>query len=326
MIASNSIRWLLDDCSLYQSLPNGQMRLNITELVGNLAYHAMMLEAHLTPKPGLVDCASPGAHKDMDINTFVKSSNALRPFMKTFVRAGIEVSNFPQKDLLPHLRKVGIEAEQAMFTATSGVNTHKGMIFTLGLICGAVGWLSGNHQAFNSENIRKVISECCQDLVTDDLKANISTPKTAGERLFQRYGLTGIRGEAALGYPTIFEYGLPIYEHCITRSFSEEQAMSKTLLSIMANNSDTNLVSRGGIAGLRFVQAESKRLLGRVKFDGLYVRKYIVDFDKALVERNLSPGGSADLLAATWLLAQLNLCHQSNFSKQGNDTQQPNVH
>ncbi len=308
MIVTNSVRWLLDDCCLYEQTASGKFELNICELAGNLAYHAMMLEAHLTPKAGLVDCVSTGAHNDMDIKTFIASSNALRPYMKKFVRVGYDKYHLAAKELLPHLRRVGIEAEQAMFAATNKVNTHKGMIFTLGLICGAVGWLYRKGIAYDAQHIRRVIMDCCENLVVDDLKDSSKTPATAGEKLFKQYGLTGIRGEAAYGYPTIFLHGLPVYEDCILKGQSEEQAMSKTLLSLMANNSDTNIVNRGGMSGLNYVQQQSYRLL--LNFDDARTdnEKAIIEFDQKLISLNLSPGGSADLLAATWLLAQLSIC------------------
>ncbi len=308
MIAANSVRWLLDDCCLYEQAANGKFELNICELAGNLAYHAMMLEAHLTPKAGLVDCVSNGAHSDMDIDTFIASSDALRPYMKRFVRVGYEKHQLAAKALLPHLRCVGIEAEHAMLAATNNINTHKGMIFTLGLICGAAGWLYRKGIAFDAQHIRSVIMNCCESLVTDDLKRSESPPATAGERLFKQYGLTGVRGEAARGYPTIFSYGLPVYESSILKGESEEQAMSKTLLSLMADNSDTNIVNRGGIQGLNFVQQQSYTILSDFDNSATDTEKAITEFDQKLIALNISPGGSADLLAATWLLAQLNLC------------------
>ncbi|MDB1124959.1 triphosphoribosyl-dephospho-CoA synthase CitG [Vibrio algarum] len=312
MIASNSIRWLLNDCCLYDQTASGMLELNVCELAGNLAYHAMMLEAHLTPKPGLVDCISSGAHSDMDIDTFILSSDALRPFMKQFVRVGFEKYQLSEDELLPHLRRIGIEAERAMFDVTNGVNTHKGMIFTLGLICGSVGWLHRKGLSYDALHIRSVITKCCGSLVSDDLKASTKIPVTAGERLFKEHGLTGIRGEAAQGYPTIFLYGLPVYENSVLNGESEEQAMSKTLFSLMANNSDTNLVNRGGMQGLAYVQKQSRQLLNSSERTDIEWENAISKFDRQLVERNLSPGGSADLLAATWLLAQLNICSNSN--------------
>ena len=311
MIATKSIKWLLDDYCIYHATSSGYHEINVVELAGNLAYHAMMLEAHLTPKAGLVDCVSTGAHRDMDINTFIASSNALRPYMKLFVKTGCDMHDMPTSELLSSLRPIGLAAEEAMFEATHGVNTHKGMIFTLGLICGAVGWLYKNQRDCDAFNIRNIIRQCCSGLVQNELKEKPSDTKmTAGERLFKLHGLTGIRGEAGLGYPTIFNFGLPLYQTLISQGNSEEQALSQTLLSIMSVNNDTNLVNRGGLAGLAFVQQEAKCLL--LKWQSILISEEreqdILMFDSQLVSKNLSPGGSADLLAATWLLAQFNRC------------------
>lgn len=307
MNTTNSVRWLLNDCHFYQPTDCGSFELNICELVGNLAYHSMMLEVHLTPKPGLVDCLSSGAHDDMDITTFVASANSLRPYMSMFVKTGYDLHKYSVTHLFPELRKVGIEAEKAMFAATSGVNTHKGMIFTLGLICGVVGWLYKKEKACRLMRIQQVIKQCCADLVKDELLYSQKIPITAGEKLFQRYGITGIRGEAANGYPTVFNYALPEYNSAINRGLSEEQAMFVTLLNIMSRNDDSNLVNRGGLTGLNYVKNESKWLLSTCDVSRDDFELSMLEFDKKLVNKNLSPGGSADLLAATWLLAQVDL-------------------
>ncbi|WP_165311630.1 triphosphoribosyl-dephospho-CoA synthase CitG [Vibrio ziniensis] len=307
MNTTNSLRWLLDDCCLYQKTEVGTFELNICELVGNLAYHSMMLEVHLTPKPGLVDCLSNGAHSDMNIDTFIASANILRPYMLMFVKSGLEQYLCTPSSILPNLRKIGIEAERAMFSATGGVNTHKGMIFTLGLICGAVGWLYKRESNFESYRIQSVIQECCAHLVEEELHNSNKIPVTAGEKIFRRYGLTGIRGEAAKGYPIIFDCALPTFEQSIYQGLSEEQAMFKTLLTIMACNDDSNLVNRGGLNGLNYVKSYSKSLIQSCQVHDDDFEQRMQDYDKVLIDMNLSPGGSADLLAATWLISQLNL-------------------
>lgn len=315
MITNRSINWLLDDCCLYHSTNEGKATLDICELVGNLAYHAMMLEVYLTPKPGLVDGNNTGSHADMDLALFVESSKALRPYMKQFVRVGYRKASFPARDLLPFLRKVGIKAESAMYKATDGVNTHKGMIFTIGLICGSVGWLYKRGLSYDAQRVRAVIKECCASLVSDELKNKTSPPSSAGERIYQDYGIGGIRAEAAQGYPTIFNEALPRYEQIIGVGQSEQFALSQTLLSLMANNTDTNLIHRGGIEGLKLVQSEAEKLLAQNIESQELLDKKLDAFDKKLIKQNLSPGGSADLLAATWLLAQLNICSSVLITK-----------
>ncbi|WP_413283162.1 triphosphoribosyl-dephospho-CoA synthase CitG [Vibrio sp. MA40-2] len=297
--------YLTNQKSLYQQ--NDLQPTNVSDicqLAGNLAYQAMMFEAHLTPKPGLVDCYSSGAHSDMDITTFVASSNALKPFMHQFVQRGYASHHLCANQLLAQLRPIGIAAEKAMFAATNNVNTHKGMIFTLGVICGSVGWLVGNDRPYNAQEIRKIIIQCCANLVTDELTETTNVPVTAGEKLFQKYGLTGIRGEASLGYPTIFEYGLPVYLQSLSQQQSQQQAMTHTLFSLMANNVDTNLVNRGGLQAVELVQSESRAILSALCNGQHDIDILLSLLEDKLVQLNLSPGGSADLLAATWLLAQ----------------------
>ncbi|KGY08161.1 2-(5'-triphosphoribosyl)-3'-dephospho CoA synthase [Vibrio sinaloensis] len=316
MHANKTLEWLMDDCSLYEPDVTGRSRLNICVLAGNLAYHAMMLEVHLTPKPGLVDCANSGAHSDMDLKTFVASCDALRPYMKEFVRAGFQSASLHARDLLEPLRRVGLSAEMAMNHATQGVNTHKGMIFTLGVICGAVGWLHRKGISYDSKRVRAVIKECCSGLVQEQLRMMSGEPKTAGERLFVQYGFTGIRGEAQQGYPTIFNHGLPAYHHSINRGESEEKALSIALLALMANNQDTNVVNRAGLPGLKFVKAQAKQILASPITTHQELESHLQSLDERFIKRNISPGGSADLLAATWLLAQLDICSQVLINKQ----------
>ncbi|WP_068714671.1 triphosphoribosyl-dephospho-CoA synthase CitG [Vibrio tritonius] len=283
-----------------------QRAFSLPKLVAHLAYHAMMLEVHLTPKPGLVDTANNGSHDDMTLDTFVASADAIVPYLERFVAAGSHHSRHPVTQLLHVLRPIGVEAERAMFRATNGVNTHKGMIFNLGLICGAVGWLKGKQLKVDALHIKEVIRQACEFLVFDELKGNAKhEPKTAGERMFQQYGLTGARGEAASGLGTIMKHALPAYQMCLRNGVSTEQAMWHTLLVLMANNDDSNLVSRGGIEGLRLVQNHAAHLLNLGGYQYAEIENELIEFDKMLIEKHLSPGGSADLLAATWLVHEL---------------------
>ncbi|MZI94361.1 triphosphoribosyl-dephospho-CoA synthase CitG [Vibrio sp. CAIM 722] len=279
---------------------------SLPKLVSHLAYHAMMLEVHLTPKPGLVDTVNNGSHDDMTLATFVASADAIVPYLERFVASGSHHAHTPVTDLLSVLRPVGIEAERAMFKATNGVNTHKGMIFNLGLICGAVGWLKGKNLKVDELHIKEVIRQSCQFLVYDELKACTQREAaTAGEKMYQQYGLTGARGEAASGLSTVMNHALPAYRECLSEGVSTEQALWHTLLVIMANNDDSNLVNRGGIAGLRFVQNRASQLLELGGYRYHNIESELMAFDKDLIAKHLSPGGSADLLASSWLVHEL---------------------
>ncbi|QMV14384.1 triphosphoribosyl-dephospho-CoA synthase CitG [Vibrio spartinae] len=276
------------------------------QFVGHLAYHAMMLEVHLTPKPGLVDTVNQGAHHDMDLALFVHSAEVLAPYMIGFVRAGWLHHHQPLSSLLAELRPIGIDAEVAMFQATSGVNTHKGMIFSMGIICGVVGWLQANQRNMSACAISDAVSQCCQHLVWDELQEiERRAPVTQGEKLYQQYGVTGARGEAASGFETVMVHALPAYQSAIAQGVSTEQALWQTLLVLMAHNQDTNLLSRGGMTGLLYVQQYASSLLASGGIAHPDIEMALNQFDRRLIERHLSPGGSADLLAVTWLMAEL---------------------
>ncbi|SJN56430.1 2-(5''-triphosphoribosyl)-3'-dephosphocoenzyme-A synthase [Vibrio ruber DSM 16370] len=293
-----------DNISMLHCHDRGQFPFD--QFVGHLAYHAMMLEVHLTPKPGLVDTVNQGAHQDMDLALFVRSAEALAPYMTSFVRMGWQQHHQPLSSLLNELRPIGIDAETTMFQATSGVNTHKGMIFSMGLIGGVVGWLKANQQQINARAISAAVSQCCQQPVWDELREmKHRTPVTQGEKLYQQYGVTGARGEAASGFETIMVHALPAYQSAIAQGVSTEQALWQTLLVLIANNQDTNLLARGGMAGLLYAQQYASSLLASGGIAHPDIEMALNQFDRCLIERHLSPGGSADLLAVTWLIAEL---------------------
>ncbi|MGR5397937.1 triphosphoribosyl-dephospho-CoA synthase CitG [Vibrio harveyi] len=281
------------------------VKVNLFSLVSELAYHAMLVEVHLSPKPGLVDLISNGAHSDMNVPLFEASASAIRPFLNGFLNAGLAHATHSAETLLDVLRPIGIQAERAMFAATGGVNTHKGMIFGLGLVCGAIGWLKGKGIAVDSLHISQVIKRSCALMVFQELKNTDSKKETHGERLYREFGLTGARGEAASGYQTIMTYSLPAYQQALYEGASAEQALWQVLLTLMVHNQDTNVVSRGGMHGLRYVQNIASKLIDSGGWHNPNLEEQLLDFDRQLIEKNLSPGGSADLLALTWLLAEI---------------------
>ncbi|SQD79338.1 triphosphoribosyl-dephospho-CoA synthase CitG [Moritella yayanosii] len=285
----------------YMTLPLSQL----FQQVGELAYNAMLAEVYLTPKPGLVDRQSNGAHDDMDVALFQRSANAIKPFLSQFVQRGWMLSKGNASDLLTGIRGIGINCERAMFGATFGVNTHKGMIFSLGLVCSAVGWLRGRKNPLTAVNISATIAVAGKGLVLLELEPKSLLPQTAGEKIYSQYGLTGARGEAESGFAMVMNYGLPTYQLCRQCGQTDEQALAQVLLTLMAHNPDTNLVSRGGLEGLYYVQQYAQELLLKYASTDVGFERAMVQFDDALVARNLSPGGSADLLAITRLIAQL---------------------
>lgn len=220
-----------------------------------LAAEALRMEAELTPKPGLVDEADPGAHDDMDISTFRESATALEDYFVEVERLGTD---------LPALREAGLRAEQSMYAATGGVNTHKGAIYSLGLLV-ATG----------------------ADLTTAaDLAA-----RTLGEQT-RVPGRGGARAEAADGFPHAL-IGLAEYE----RTGSWHRA----LVAIMAVLEDSNLLARGGVEALTSVQSWASDLLA-ADVDGEAFLAELARANRRFIRENWSPGGAADLLAVAMFL------------------------
>lgn len=283
----------------------------IAQDVGELAYRALIEEAKLTPKPSLVDQTNSGSHRDMNLHTFEQSANALRPFWTEFVRQGITTANLDESQILAHIRPIGVKAEQAMLKATQGVNTHKGAIFAFGLVCTAVGRLWAKQQIEHLPEA--LVNDICQLVanmtkgITKELANSNQFALTAGIKLFQKYGLTGARGEAESGFPLI-RHCFPLFlENMNIHSDWQQQGLI-LLLTLMAKNQDTNVVHRGGLEGLGFIQQQAKAILvdpDIAKKSTLLQR--LEQFDLACIEKNLSAGGSADLLALTFFFYFLTL-------------------
>lgn len=272
--------------------------------IASYAHGALVTEVRLTPKPGLVDQRNSGAHRDMDLQTFMESARAIAPWWSRFIALGHACAHMRAAEFLPVVRPAGILCEKAMLQATDGVNTHKGAIFSLGLLCSAAGRLLGKGIELNRERMCSEVARICVGIVDRELSGKDATT-TAGERTFSSYGITGARGEAASGYELLRTVALPAYDSLRGQGVDEKMALLQVLLHLLAINDDTNLVSRGGLAGLTYVHEYAGKLLdegGVLPNDGL---KKMEAFDDELIARNLSPGGSADLLAVTWFLAQL---------------------
>jgi triphosphoribosyl-dephospho-CoA synthase len=285
---------------------NAMSAVHQTTNVGLIAFYAnkaLLVELMLTPKPGLVDQRNSGAHHDMHLHTFLASVSAIEPWWSCFVEIGYACAHVPAGDFLSLARVAGIECEKQMFEATGGVNTHKGAIFSLGVLCSTTGRLLAKGIALNRESICSEAARICAGLVDLEL-SRTREANTGGERSFRRYGMTGARGEAASGFATVRTVALPVYDRLRLSGIGEDVALLQVFLQLLAVNDDTNIVSRGGLAGLKHVRNYSRRLLregGALTADAL---KKIAAFDGELIALNLSPGGSADLLAVTWFLAQ----------------------
>ncbi len=274
--------------------------------IASLAQKSILYEVSTTPKPGLVDQKDSGAHKDMDFFTFLTSSAALYKGLYDCALEGILFDGKPLTLLFENIRPIGINCEKDMFTATNGINTHKGIIFSLGILCAAVGNLykSFNPLSFPAEKVCDKVKEMTKDLIEKDFKKiKEKNILTHGEVLYKNYGLKGIREEVENGFPTVRNYGIPIL-----RSWNEKKPFEKNdlfleiLLHLMAYSQDTNVVSRGGIKGLEYVQITAQDFLKDKGMRQEYAKEKLLSMNEAFIKKNVSPGGSADLLAVTIFL------------------------
>lgn len=267
--------------------------------IAALCSQALLYEVAVTPKPGLVDRAGSGAHRDMDIFTFQQSACALTPYFTDCALWGIQNPALSPAELFAWLRYPGRRAEQAMYQATQGVNTHKGVIFSMGILCAAIGRLFNGEGGWqNSQAVFSLCRQMCAGLLEDF--SHLPPQTSPGERLYRQYGVLGARGEAAEGFPSVREIGLPVFKQCIAQGKNINDAGVVTLLHLIAVVEDTNILHRSGREGLTWLQAQAQAALKKED-----VLTAAARLDRLAVEKNISPGGCADLLALTyffWLL------------------------
>lgn len=268
------------------------------ELVGLVAQKALLMEVFCTPKPGLVDRRNSGSHRDMDILTFLKSVTALGCYFRDCAATGAETAHLSPKETFRQLRQLGRQAEEAMFAATNGVNTHKGAIFTLGLFCGAVGRLE--HAPMPPEVLCAQCARMTEGIITEDFAGvTAENAVTAGQRLYAQYGITGIRGEAEQGFPTVLRTGLPKLLEGTAQGLALNDCGCAALVAILSQTEDTNLIHRSNRVTQQAVAARLQALLTKEAFPS---PETLEQLDEEFIRKNLSPGGSADLLAASLFL------------------------
>lgn len=276
--------------------------MEIVHTIGATAMESMLFEVASTPKPGLVDRRNCGAHDDMDYFTFMSSAAALHASFAAMAALGIERSSGPVADLLGPLREIGREAERKMFAATGNVNTHKGMIFTMGILCACAGW-AGGELPLQSETLCALAAEMCRGICNRELRGLAEQEtRTKGERMYLQYGCRGVRGEVESGYETIRTVSLPVYQKLRMRGLAINDALVQTLLHLIAKTQDTNIVSRHDPETAAYARQYAQQVLaqggmltpeGRVAVDAM---------DDEFIRRWISPGGCADLLAVTHFL------------------------
>lgn len=264
--------------------------------IGREATRALYHELALCPKPGLVTPRDRGSHRDMDAHTFMRSLFALRSYFVAIAELGLKGADFPA------LERCGIHAETRMLAATGGINTHRGAIFMLGLLCAAAGVLSHKGDRPSPERLRAALRLCWGEAL--DARA-LRLPSLPGGIAARQYGLRSASTEAALGFPVLFETAVPALIAGLARGLTVQQARLDTLFHVMAVLDDSNLAHRGGLQGLRHAQRLASHFLaaGGAGSPGGMEAAHAIGRD--FVARNLSPGGAADTLAAACWVVQL---------------------
>ena len=253
------------------------------------AHKALLYEALTAPKPGLVDRFDSGAHSDMDIFTFVDSAESLLPYFYRCACAGIEHGT-ADAALFKTLRAYGLEAERDMLKATCGVNTHKGAILSLGIICAAAGALGSGA---SSDDICLAAGKIAQPLL-DDFKHIDPKDPSYGERQYLEKGRTGIRGEAASGFPQVCKHALPYFRDLLESGLNMNDAALLVLARLILTTDDTTLIKRCGEENLPEVR---KQIASVLLCEDMKKELSILNNDWS--ESGISAGGCADLLGIT---------------------------
>ncbi len=256
--------------------------------IARAAVASLHAELVLAPKPGLVCPGDRGSHDDMDATTMMRSVASLRHGFRRLVAAAADGATFAR------LEAIGLDAERAMRRATGGVNTHRGAIFTVGLLASAAAACVVRHGVAVEDELRATLRARWG-------RALIARPAgeaSHGRAMAMAHGVGGARREAADAFPGVFDVVLPALRAARAAGRDERGARLQALLTAIATIDDTNLLYRGGADGLAFAKAAARRFVddggvGRADRDDV-----LVAMGRAFVARRLSPGGSADLLAA----------------------------
>jgi triphosphoribosyl-dephospho-CoA synthase len=257
------------------------------------AVDALVQEALLTPKPALVDRRGSGAHTDLDLLKMLRSAHALHGCFRAIAEQAW--GEAPSQRLRETLAATGRHGERDMLSATGGANTHRGAVWTLGLLLAAAAAARGARR--HAEDL----AAWAAALASYSDRA-FPLGASHGTRACVRYGVSGARGEAAAGFPHVMRRALPALAAARWQGQDEQACRINALLAIMAGLDDTCLLHRGGRLALETAQTGACAVLAAGGAATAAGRAELLRLDRTLMALNASPGGSADLLAATLLL------------------------
>ncbi len=258
--------------------------------LGRVAICSLWQELALYPKPGLVSLNDNGAHDNMSAATFVRSLFALRPYYAAIAQAGARDAT------LAELQALGIAAERAMLGATGGINTHRGAIFVLGFLCAAAARALASELAPSDAVLRSIVKDAWTAALPLDGRAGAPSH---GDLVRVHYGAGGARAEARAAFPSVFDIGLPALRGALRCGHDARLARLSAFFALLAAVEDTNVLYRGGTAGLRHVQRAARAFRTGGDVEHPQALRRAVGIHEDFVARRFSPGGCADLLAAT---------------------------
>lgn len=261
--------------------------------IGSFALAAMLYEVSSYPSPGLVSPVSHGAHKDMDYYTFIDSASVLQKYLLLCTESGFSEKN--EKSIFADIREIGVQGEKDMFSRTHGVNTHKGMLFLMGISCAAAA--KAIYDGKNFCQIKSIIKKMTEGISRRELGNIENKVCTHGEKIYKLYGSKGIRGEVEKGLPIVFDGALGFYRN--NSDLHKRERLVQTLIYIMQYCDDSTILYRHSMEVLEEVRYKASIIL---KSGGMRTeagRHAIEKMDSEFSAAGISPGGSADLLAAT---------------------------
>lgn len=264
--------------------------------VGQYLTQAILLEVSTHPKPGLVTRLSNGAHKDMSIFTFMMSSAVLSKAFNDLQDIG-QAHRGTLAELFCKLRSYGVGAEAELLRVTKGVNTQRGILFAGGIVSAVSGYAM--NMGLSRDALLPLIKEMAAGLVAKELKNLDHAAMTAGEKLYYKYGITGIRGEVENGFPSVVNYGLPALEDAFNKGATINDALVHALIALMTVVEDSNVIWRTDYDTLLEVQRIAKNILSLGSVFTEKGRMAIAETERYFLQRRISPGGSADLLSVT---------------------------
>ncbi|MBL8351921.1 MAG: triphosphoribosyl-dephospho-CoA synthase [Burkholderiaceae bacterium] len=264
--------------------------------IGRAATLALHDELALAPKPGLVSFVDSGSHDDMDAQTFMRSLFALHGYFVRIAELGAAGAPFAA------LERCGIEAEARMLAATGGINTHRGAIFMLGMLCAACAATQSAGQTTTAGTLRTALQQRWGHALAAR-KLRVST--LPGGIAARRHGLRSASQEAALGFPALFEVAVPAWARARRSGLDQARLHLQVFFEIMAVLDDANLAHRGGLDGLRHAREHARAFLATGGASSPQACQQAWRIHRDFVQRRLSPGGCADTLSAACFLERI---------------------